>query len=231
MKALNSTTHRASLTAGIGVLTVAAFILLFATPLLSTAATSPITLSVGGPYKSGQTVSISGTVTPATATNYIAISITNPNGVQVGVSEVAVSQTTGAFSYDQTAGGTNWIAGTYTVTATYSGASQSATFQYGTVTTTTTSATGVTTTIIINSSTTISSITTVSASTTVSQVTTVSQGGTTITQGGTTVTLAGTTVNNTTSVPSGPNGTDEALAGVAIVIAIIAIALTFMRRK
>ena len=223
MKTLSSTGHRTSLAAGIGVLTVAAFILLFATPLLSFAATSPITLSVGGPYNSGQSISISGTVTPATATTAIAIKITNPSGVLVGAATVSVDQTTGAFSYTQNAGGTvNWVNGTYTVTATYSGASQTATFQYGSVTTTTTTSTGsgVTTTVFYNVTTTIESHVT---------TTVVQQVQTTVTAQP--ITSVTTIQNNSTTTVQQTSSLDTALAAVAIIIAIVAIVLVFMRKK
>jgi large repetitive protein len=226
----NSASRKRASKIGLGALAIAAIFVIFVSPLFSFAAGPTITLSVGGPYTLGQSISISGTVTPATATTLISIKIYNPSGVLTAINEPSVSQTTGAFSWNTTSGTSgNWVNGTYSVTASFSGATPvTQTFQMGTTTSTTGTGTGATT-IIENFTTSVvtTEITTVTAATTVNSGTTI-----VTTVGGATVTSVTTVQNNTTTTVSGGSATlAEALGAVGIVVGIIAIALVFMRRK
>ena len=70
-------------------------------------------------YTGSQTITVTGTVSPAPGNETSAfVQVTNPSGTVVRVDSVPVDPTTGAFSDGFTAGGTNWLLGTYTVKAT-----------------------------------------------------------------------------------------------------------------
>lgn len=199
---------RAAAQLGIGTLVIAIAILVVATPLFSYAAGPSITVKPGqSQYVLGNTLTFSGTVTPANATSAVALTIANPSGATVGVATVAV--TGGAFSYSQLSGGSsNWVNGTYSVTAKFSDAfgtvySASASFLMGPSTTTTpstTSTSNLTTVIIKNYTTT--KITSIFYNTTITKLTTVAVttqlGGTTVTQQ---TTVPGTTVVTTVVQP------------------------------
>jgi archaellum component FlaC len=92
--------------------------------------TSP---AAGASYQGTQSYSIAGTVspTPSQADN-VFISVKNPAGTIVDAGSVAVSLTTGGFTYATATGGSaSWYTGTYTITATDSyGATGSITFSY-----------------------------------------------------------------------------------------------------
>lgn len=218
---------------GIGVLAIAALLLLSFVPLFSSAAGTTVTVqtsasSYPAPAAGGEQIPVSGTVSPAPGISGYAVSIqfTNTAGLYF-VATAPVDASTGAFSYTLTTGpaNQNWINGTYTVRAVYGtipGGPQytaATTFNYGTFSTTSTSTSsnstgtssgGTTTTII--SATTI--FTTVNSATTVM----------------TTVNSATTVVSATTTtvMSGGASTTVEALAIVGIVIAIIAGALAAM---
>ena len=77
-------------------------------------------------------IQVTGSISPPTdnSTNAF-IRIINPSGTVVHVDSVAVDGSTGAFTDSFTAGGTNWIDGTYTVNATW-GASINGPVYFGT---------------------------------------------------------------------------------------------------
>ncbi len=72
-------------------------------------------------YTTGQTIVVSGTVTPVpTVASDATISIYNPNGALVDIYPAPVSTSTGTYSHSFVAGGTSqWIAGVYTVNVTW----------------------------------------------------------------------------------------------------------------
>ena len=95
----------------------------FATPVLA-AQTYTVTVQTNQPTYSGTTpILITGVVSPAPGPNTAAvITIDNPQGTQVDLSEATVSATTGAFNYTSVPGGmAGWNTGTYTVNATWGG--------------------------------------------------------------------------------------------------------------
>jgi len=80
-----------------------------------------------------QSYTIAGYVTPAPGVaDNVFIEVKNPSGVVVDAASVPVNSSTGAFSYQTAAGGSsNWIVGTYTITANDSyGATGTVTFSY-----------------------------------------------------------------------------------------------------
>ena len=209
--------------AGVSVLAIAAILLLSA-PFISFAAGETVTVNATAQYQ-GQ-VSISGVVSPTPSSGTaVAISVSDPNGVQVAANTVLLNST-GGFSYSFAAG-SSWVNGTYTVVATWAQSSVSSpvsgitTFTYGKATTTTTQTsgqTGVTTTVFYNATTTVVAQTT----TTVVQQTTVTMQP---------VTSVTTVQQNSTTTVVQTSSLDLALAAVAIIIAIVAIVLVFMRKK
>lgn len=99
---------------------LAAFLIL--SPVMAMAATS-YTLSVSTDktsYAGNATGTISFTVTPAPGSGTSAgLTITNPNGAQVFTDSATVSATGTATDTFTTGGSSNWISGTYTVTASW----------------------------------------------------------------------------------------------------------------
>ena len=104
-------------------------------------------------YTGSQSIMISGTVSPAPGPNTaVIITVTNPNHAGIDYQDDAVNPTTGGFSGVTVAGGPItcagnpcWIAGTYSVNATWGGSgstvSQVVTFTYTPASTTTTTST------------------------------------------------------------------------------------------
>jgi hypothetical protein len=91
-------------------------------------------------YYGSQTVTVSGVVTPApTSSTEAGIKVSNPSGTTVYVGDAPVSTSTGDYSFSFTAGGTNWVPGSYTVTVTWAPSATSspytatATFEYYTL--------------------------------------------------------------------------------------------------
>lgn len=113
---------------------------LLAAPMAVSAAGS-ITFSspaTGASYKGTQSYSITGTVSPAPSqADGVFIQVKNPSGSVVDAGSVSVTQSTGAFTYaTATGGGSAWVTGTYTITATDSfGATGSVAFSYTSSTT------------------------------------------------------------------------------------------------
>lgn len=102
-------------------------------PLLSTASAATVAVSASpGAATGSQVMSITGTVTPAPGAGVSAfIQITNPAGKAVAAASVAVDPAAGTFSYTFAAGGTTlWVTGSYTVSATASGATGITSFTY-----------------------------------------------------------------------------------------------------
>lgn len=225
MQALNSfsvgNARRALLMAGVGMLL--AFLLL--APLAAHAASSTITVSTDKSYYYGPngaaTVSISGTVTPApgvTGTN-VAYTVVSPGGAQVIVGQTGVDATSGSYSATFVTGGTSsWVNGTYTVNVQYNGATASANFQYGNVSSSQ-GGTGTTTTVMVTTTIVEQTTTTVNAQTTV----TVNAQTTTTVNAQTT-----TTVVQQTTVTAANSDTGLYVGIVGVVIAIIAGALSVM---
>jgi hypothetical protein len=87
----------------------------------------------GTSFKGTQSYSITGAVSPIPSEpDNVFIQVKNPSGVPVDAISVLVQPTTGTFTYPTATGGTsNWVTGTYTITATDSfGATGSTTFSY-----------------------------------------------------------------------------------------------------
>jgi trimeric autotransporter adhesin len=114
------------------------------TPLVAHAAGS-ITFSSpasGSAYKGTQAYTITGVINPAPGVADSAfITVKNPSGQTVDATSASASPSTGSFTYNTATGGSsNWVTGTYTITATDSyGATGSTTFTYTAVGGTTTS--------------------------------------------------------------------------------------------
>jgi hypothetical protein len=123
--------------------TALVFALIF-TPLVAHAAGS-ITFSSpasGSAYKGTQSYSITGVINPAPGVADSAfITVKNPSGQTVDATSASVNPSTGGFTYATATGGSsNWVTGTYTISATDSyGATGSSTFTYTAAGTTTTS--------------------------------------------------------------------------------------------
>jgi len=113
--------------------TAAIAVFLVLGPVAAFAATTVTVATNSNSYNGVQTVSVTGTVTPAPgAGTNVVITTRGPAGV-VDINSVPVNS--GAFSYALVTGGsTTWVSGTYTVNATWGGpggtASATATFTY-----------------------------------------------------------------------------------------------------
>jgi len=233
MKSLNSVgdARKTLLVAGVGMFIA----FLFLAPLAVFAAGS-VTITTDKPFYAGTaTIHVSGTVTPAPTTSgtSVAVTITGPTGSTVDANQFVVSTTNGDYNGTFVTGGPGYTAagnGTYSITANYNGATNSAIFQYGNATKPTGgNGSGTTTTVVIMS--TIVQQTTITAQG-VGTTTTVVQsngggGATTITQQTTQIT---TVVSNVTS---GSDSTALAVGAVGLIVAIIAIiaAVLAMRKK
>jgi hypothetical protein len=89
--------------------------------------------AAGSSFKGSQSYTIAGAVSPAPGQPDNAfITVKNPSGTTVDAASVAVSASTGDFSYSTAVGGSSsWVTGTYTITATDSyGATGTTTFAY-----------------------------------------------------------------------------------------------------
>lgn len=215
----------------------------FAAPVL--AQTYSITVETDQPsYTGAQTITITGTVTPAPGPNTaVILSTKNSNGTVVDYQNDPVNSATGAYTGVIVAGGTvNWIAGTYIVNATWGGDGASAigttTFLYApTVTTTssTTTSSTTTTSLTTTSPTTTSSTTSstsTSSTTSISTTSSASSPPVTVTS---TVTSTPTTTTSTssssTSTSSGGISSTEVYGIVAVVVIILAVVGLMMWRK
>ncbi len=173
-------------------------------------------------YVGAQTIHISGTVSPAPGPNTaVNVRVLAPNGEALIRGAPSVDGTTGDYSIDAVAGGTpHWIAGTYTVNATwgaYGGViSAKTTFSWSPSATTTTTSAGTTT----------STATSTSSSTTTSAGT-----SSTVTTSSTLKTSQLTTAGTTTTQGSGGLSTETVVLAAAIVAAIAAVGLYLIRRR
>jgi hypothetical protein len=107
--------------AAISVVALAAF--LFLSPLAVVAAGATVTVKTDqSSYSGAQSITVFGTVSPTpSSSSYIVINAKNPSGAVVLSGESSVSTTDGSYSESFVTGGSpNWVAGTYTVNATYS---------------------------------------------------------------------------------------------------------------
>lgn len=157
----------------IATILLAAFLVLG--PVAAFAAGETVTVSTDAKSYSGNaTIQVSGTVTPAPSASGTAVVVTTkgPMGaVDTGTAPVAA--TSGTYSYVLVAGAPSWVAGTYTVNATYGGpggtGSQTTTFAYvsngQTVSTTTVTTTVTTTSVSTVTSTTTTAVATVTIAT------------------------------------------------------------------
>jgi hypothetical protein len=213
MKALNSSisdARRVAYTTGAGML----FAFLLLSPVFASATSYTLTVSADKSiYNSGNTITISGSVSPAPPTgSYVGLKITNAGGTLVDVGQASVGPT-GSYSTTFTA---SYAAGTYTVTGSWApnasatAITGTANFQMNGTTTSTSAGSGGTTT-------------TVQITTTVVQ-----QGATTtvVQQGGT------TTVSSILSSVT-TDSTALAVGALGLIVAIVAIVLAvlFMRKK
>jgi trimeric autotransporter adhesin len=150
---------------------LAAFLVLG--PVAAFAAGESVTVSTNASSYSGNaTIQVTGTVTPAPAAagTDVVVTTTGPMGA-VDTGTAAVAATSGTFSYVLVAGAPSWVAGPYTVNATYGGpggtGSGTAKFTYvsagpgGVITVTITTTTTSTTTVGVQ---TVTSTTTVPSS-------------------------------------------------------------------
>jgi hypothetical protein len=189
-------------------------------------------------YSAAQTITTSGTVSPAPGPNTaVVVTIKNPAGTVVDIGDDPVNPSTGAYTQVTVAGGSSaWIAGTYSVNATWGGNSSTATmtttFTYSpTVTSTTTSSTTTSTTSSSTSKTTSSSSTsTLTTSTPPSPppVTTTTSSSTST-----------STVSSSTSSSSATGGTTESsglgsltyVIVAVVVIIIVGLGVVMWRRR
>ncbi|MDG7008365.1 MAG: hypothetical protein JRN06_09020 [Nitrososphaerota archaeon] len=120
-------------------------------------------------YFGTQPILISGSVTPAPgASTGVVFTIVNPSGTKLGYWNADVNGTTGDFSYSIVAGGSSaWVAGTYTVNATWGAYPPQvyahSTFSWSPTATTTTTTTTTTETPTTTTTTTPSTTTTTAA--------------------------------------------------------------------
>src|SRR2546428_4377380 len=157
---------------------VLAFAIVASGAILGARAATAVSVVTDKPsYYASDTIMITGTITPAPQPNTTSafVTVMNPNGKVVAPSPAQVGNN-GKFHYTFGAGGTsNWISGTYTVNASWSGSgsmkpiSSTNTFTYAPVAGTTTSSTHTTRTTTTTSTT---STTTTTSSTTTSSTST-----------------------------------------------------------
>jgi hypothetical protein len=229
MKSLNSVgkARRTLLATGIGMF----FAFLFLAPLAVFAAGSVTITLDKTTYVNGNTIHVSGTITPAptTAGTSVAVTITGPNNGLVDASQFVVSTATGNYNGTFVAGGPQYtVNGTYTITASYNGATASQIFQFGNNTGGGGSS-GTTTTLIVTS------ITTIVQAGGATTTTVISPGATTtvVQAGATVVTTIVSQQQTTVTLSPQADSTALALGAVALIVGIIAavIAVLTMRKK
>jgi hypothetical protein len=218
--------------AGVAILAV---LLVLAVPLFSFAAGTTVTVQTdSASYKgvAGTQITISGTVSPApTASGYaISLEVNSSQGL-LAVYSTSVTAGTGAFSYTMTTGYASggWINGTYAIKAVYatstSGPEYTATttYQYGAVSTTTST----TPTSSSATPTTVTTTLTVSTATTV----TTSLPGTTVVQPTTVVTTQTGPTTTTTTTVSNASWEYVGIGGIVAAIALAGLAGFVMMRR
>jgi hypothetical protein len=187
-------------------------------------------------YTSGQSIMISGTVSPAPGANTaVVVTIRNPANTVVDISDDPVNPSTGAFSQVTVAGGTaNWVPGTYAVNATWGGygstATLTTTFAYGSPSTSSSSSSTTTTTSTTSTST--SKTTTSSSSstttTTTSPPTTTSSSATVLP---TTSSSSSSSTTTSTTETGGGLGSLTYVIVAAVAIVVVGIAIVLWRRR
>jgi cobalamin biosynthesis Mg chelatase CobN len=193
-------------------------------------------------YSAAQPITTSGIVSPAPGPNTaVIVTMINPDGkTVVDIQDDPVNPSTGAYTQITVAGGSaGWVAGTYSVNATWGGNGSTATmittFAYSpTPTSTTTSSTTTTTTSTTTSSST-SKTTTTTSSTSTTTTTSVPVSSTTTTTGPTSTSPPASTGSTTTSTNTTESGgglgslTYVIIAVVAIVI--VGLGIVMWRRR
>jgi len=232
MQSLNSVgfARKSLLTTGIGMFIA----FLFLVPFAAFAAGSVTVTTDKSSYAGTATITVSGTVTPAPGVSgtSVAVKIAGPSGSTVDANQFLISASTGTYSGTFVTGGPSYASnGTYTITATApSGASATATFQYGSNVTSSQTGGSTTTTVVEQITTTVVQQ---GATTTVVQ-----QGATTtvVQQAATTTTVVqqgGTTTVSSIITSATTDGTALAIGALGVIIAIVAIvmAVLAMRKK
>src|SRR5438552_7082042 len=172
--------------------------------ILSARAATTVSVTTDKPsYYASDTIMITGTITPAPQPNTTSafVTVMNPNGKVVAPSPAQVGNN-GKFHYTFGAGGTsNWISGTYTVNASWSGSVdtkpiwKTTTFAYSPLASTTTTST-----------TTTPSTTTTSTTKSTTSSTSRSSTSTTSSRTSTTSTAATSSIETTTTGSGGGGG-------------------------
>lgn len=230
MKALNSSisdARRVAYTTGAGML----FAFLLLSPVFASATSYTLTVSADKSiYNSGNTITVSGSVSPAPPTgSYVGLKITNAGGTLVDVGQASVGPT-GSYSTTFTA---SYAAGTYTVTGSWApnasatAITGTANFQMnGTTTSTSAGPSGTTTTVEVTTTVVEAPVTT----------TVVQQGATTTVvqaQQTTITSIISSAVTTTVSASATTDSTALAVGAIGLIIAIVAIILAVltMRKK
>jgi len=221
-----------------------ALILAISMPLFSFAAASTVTVQTNFatyPGVAGTPIVISGTISPAPGTSgySVTLEINTTQGL-LAVYSTSVNGANGAYSYTMTTGyaANGWITGTYIITAVYATSANgptytgSATFQYGSATTSTT------TTSTTTSSATATTVTTTVTST-VGTTQTTTQTATSSITGPTVTTTVPTTVSTTVTAPTVTTTTTVSsatwlyvgIAGILVAVIVGALAAVMMMRR
>jgi len=180
-------------------------------------------------YSAAQAITTSGTVSPSPGPNTaVVVTLKSPAGTVVDIGDAPVNPSTGTYTQITVAGGSAaWVAGTYSVNATWGGngstATMTTTFAYSpTSTTTTTSSITTSTSSTSSTSTTSTSKTTTSSSSSTLSTTTAPSVPPTTTSSST------ATISSSTSIPPTTIGTTESSGGglgslTYVIIAVVAI--------
>jgi len=187
-------------------------------------------------YTSGQSIMISGAVSPAPGANTaVIVTITNPDGkTVVDIGDNQVNPTTGAYNQTTVAGGTaHWIAGTYTVNATWGGygstATKTTTFNFAIASTTSSSSSTTTTTSTTSASTSKTTTSSSSSTTTTSPPTTTSSSATVLPT--TSSSSSSSTTQSTTETEGGGLGSLTYVIVAAVAIVVVGLGIVLWRRR
>lgn len=205
------------------------------------AATYSVTVQTNASTYSGSAqIMISGTVSPPPGTQTaVVITVLNPSNSTVDIGEYTVNPTTGAYNGTTVAGGPMtcggspcWVAGTYTVNATWGGPSGTATaittFTYSPNTTSTSTSSSSSSS---SSSSTSSSTTSSTSSSTTTSSTTSSTASTSSTSS-TTLSVNSRASSASTSSTKASGGSSTGLyLGIAAVVVVVVVLGVFMWRR
>ena len=173
-------------------------------------------------YAGSQTIQITGSVSPAPGpSTAVTLKLISPDKTVLGVWEAPVGASTGLFNYSLVAGGSSsWIAGTFTVNATWGAYPpqlyKQTTFAWSPPVTTTTTTTTTSTTTTTTTPTTTTTTTTTTTSTT------------------TTTTTTPTTTTTTTTTTSGGGGIPDfpfQAASVGVLVVAMAVGYLLVRKS